>query len=373
MFRVGVAAYRPIIDGVLEYKKSIRSGEWSISYVDLCANYDINVIKALEIDGFIGVFDCQKQVDELSELGIVVVNVGTCDLDGARQVCLDEAKIGEKAAEYFLEQKSSNIYIAGHPQMFKTSKRLLSFRKNLESHEASVGEINCLPVNRGIIIEGSPYDPNSISKRLTDLKLPASVLAHNDCIAFDLLEACRLCGYKVPDDVAILGVDNSALYCNMATPELSSVDPNFYQNGIVAAKVLDQIMRGKQAPAKVLIDPKGVVERESTNRRFLDYPVVRQALRFINSKVTKGINVDDVVKAVSLSRRPLEVQFKSACGKTILESINDARVSNAMMLLKKSEWTIDQIAYASGFPNPKSMQEQFKKKTGMTAASFRLK
>ena len=140
------------------------------------------------------------------------------------------------------------------------------------------------------------------------LPRPVGVMACNDDWGHHLLEACRRAGIQVPDELAVIGVDNDPILCNLAAPGLSSIDVNTPRIGYQAAALLEKMMRGSPAPPKVmLLEPVGVVPRRSTDVLAMDDRELAAAIRFIREHACEGIRIDDVLKAVPLAQQPEHV------------------------------------------------------------------
>ena len=161
---------------------------------------------------------------------------------------------------------------------------------------------------------------------LKRLPKPVAVLACNDLPACDLAVVCRSLGLRVPDDVALLGVDNDELECRLATPPISSIDIPAQRIGYEAARLLDQLLHGKRpANRSLFLPPIRVVTRQSTDTLATGDHVVRAALSYIREHATSGITVDSVVRQIDASRRELERHFRRVLGRSVLTEIRRVR------------------------------------------------
>jgi LacI family transcriptional regulator len=187
-----------------------------------------------------------------------------------------------------------------------------------------------------------------------------------------VLDACRGAGLAIPDEVAVLGVDNDELLCELAAPPLSSVMPNTLRTGYEAAALLDRMMRGEAVrPVAHLIPPVGVVARQSTDVLALDDRAVAQAVRFIREHACEGINVGDVLRGVPLSRRVLEQRFRRLLGRTPREEILQVRLARVKQLLTETDLTLYRVAERTGFEHVEYLSVVFKRETGRTPRQFR--
>jgi LacI family transcriptional regulator len=207
---------------------------------------------------------------------------------------------------------------------------------------------------------------------LSKLPRPLGVMAANDNRGRQVLEACRTCGLKVPDEIAVIGVDNDELLCRLSTPPLSSVEQGAWKLGYAAAGLLDQIMDGrKPMQRKVVIDPTGIVTRRSTDVLAIDDLKVRQAMTFIREHACVGIKVTHVVAAVSISRSGLETRFASVLGRTIGSAIRRSQLESARRLILETEMPLKQVAAASGFKSVQHMTSVFTGTIGQTPGKYR--
>lgn len=207
---------------------------------------------------------------------------------------------------------------------------------------------------------------------LAALPRPLGVLACDDDRARQVCEACRGAGLAVPDGVAVVGVDNDDLLCELADPPLTSVALDSEAAGWEAAALLDRLMRGERlSPQHILVAPTGVIVRRSSDVRVTDDPAVRQAVRFITDKAALPIRVADVVAAAGCKRRSLELRFHAALGRSIVAEIQRARLERARRLLAESDLSVERIAAASGFSSSGYLIRLFKRETGLAPGAFR--
>ncbi len=207
---------------------------------------------------------------------------------------------------------------------------------------------------------------------LEKLPKPVGILTANDIPARELADACQRFGLRVPDDVALLGVDNDDLECGLSWPSLSSVATPARRIGYEAAKLLDELMAGKPAPREpMFLPPIAVVTRQSTDTLAIDDPAVVAALRFIRAHATGKICVDDVVGHAVEGRRMLEYKFRDFVGHTILKEIRRVRVERVKELLRDTDLSMPAIARRSGFATPQRMAVVFRETTGLTPSAYR--
>ena len=179
-------------------------------------------------------------------------------------------------------------------------------------------------------------------------------------------------GLRVPDDLAVLGVDNDRTICENTSPTLSSVDPCTEQSGFVAAKMLSEQMSGHGGrPTRKLFPPSNIVERASTRRLSCDRSKVASALETIRCRACDGIGVADVVAEMGVSRRAAEKHFRLATGQSILEEINNVRFERVFELLRDPQRQIGAIAGLCGFSTEVALRKAFRLRTGMSMKDWR--
>jgi LacI family transcriptional regulator len=207
---------------------------------------------------------------------------------------------------------------------------------------------------------------------LRELPKPIGVFACFDIRGRQVLDACRSAGLKVPDEVAVVGVDNDPVLCELADPPMSSVEPDARRTGYAAAELLDQIMAGRQvAPEPHLIPPLGVVARRSTDALAVADEDVATALRFIRDRACTGIRVDAVVETVPLSRRGLENRFRAVVGRTVHEEILRCQVARVRELLTRTDLPLKAIAQKVGIGNVEYLNVLFRRATGRPPGAYR--
>jgi LacI family transcriptional regulator len=197
------------------------------------------------------------------------------------------------------------------------------------------------------------------------------VLCANDLCGTRLLEAARLAGVAVPEQVSVLGVDNDPVLCGMAWPPLSSVEQNADRIGYVSAQLLQRMLDGDRPPAEpVWVAPTGVVTRRSSDLIASDQPDLVAAVRYIADHACLGINVHDVVRHVSVSRSQLEKLFRQHLGRSPKAEIQRVRLDRAKRLLEGNQ-SIAQVAQRCGFTSSQYFSNVFQRELGTTPSRWR--
>jgi LacI family transcriptional regulator len=204
------------------------------------------------------------------------------------------------------------------------------------------------------------------------LPKPAGIMACYDIKAQQLLDVCRENGLAVPEEIAVIGVDNDPLLCSLTTPPLTSVIPNTHRTGYEAAMLLDRMMSGEPIAAKgYLIPPIGVETRQSTDVLALADREIAAAVRFIREHACDGATIGDLLRVVPLSRRVMESRYRKSTGRTPHQDLVRFRIDRVKQLLAETDHSLERIATLAGFEHPEYMSVAFKRETGITPGKFR--
>jgi LacI family transcriptional regulator len=207
---------------------------------------------------------------------------------------------------------------------------------------------------------------------LKRLPKPTGILACNDDCGFQVLTACRHAGIGVPEELAILGVDNDPVLCNLSRPSLSSIDLNGLQIGYEAAGLLDRLMQGRKPPAEpVLVTPGNVIARGSTGVLTFTEPEVTAAVRFIREHACEGIRVRNVVERSFLSQRQLERLFQHYLGRSLKAELLRIQIEKAQQLLAETDLPVKTIAIRTGFRSEQYFSEAFFRQCGLRPTVYR--
>ncbi|PYU79131.1 MAG: XylR family transcriptional regulator [Acidobacteria bacterium] len=207
---------------------------------------------------------------------------------------------------------------------------------------------------------------------LRSLPKPAGLMACNDVCGRQVLQACVMAGLRVPDDVAVIGVDNDDLICELSDPPLSSVALDLERAGYESAQLLDGLMSGRIKEGYVVhVEPTHVVTRRSTDVIAQDDRLIVSALRFISDHFAQSISVNDVAEEVGTSRRTLERHFSKAIGRSILSEIARCRIERAKELLLETKVSCYSVASGVGFHSLKTFNRTFHRREAVTPQGFR--
>jgi LacI family transcriptional regulator len=207
---------------------------------------------------------------------------------------------------------------------------------------------------------------------VSGLPKPVGVMACTDQLGFFLVDACARAGVAVPEELAVVGVENEESLCAMANPPLSSVRFNAERIGYEAAALLDRLMAGEAPPDEpILIEPMGIVERGSSSTVAIEDRDIARALRYIREHACSGIAVRDVLAEVPISRSALERRMRAALGRSPNEEITRVRIERAKHLLAATDLPLTAVASRSGFRSGPYLVQVFKQHTGVTPGVYR--
>jgi LacI family transcriptional regulator len=319
-------------------------------------------------DGIIGVFYDAPLVDSLQQRGIVVLNL-TEQLSPRVMpvVVTDNWIVGQLAAAHLLERGYRRFgYIGEHLAHF-SRQRQEGFERELKKNG-----INASAFWNADLPHRDALSPEWLMIQIGELIGPIGILALDDDAASSTVIAAQANGLRVPQDLAVVGVNDLELVCYSAPVALSSIAPAYLKIGLEAARLLDRLLQGQAAADTIIrVPPAGLVERLSTRFLAFEDPLVERALAYMHANVNQRYNVDDLVRHCGKSRRTLELRFTQHIGHSVLEEINRLRVQRARQLLTDTEWTIARVAEECGFGDSKLMIRVFQRVLGKTPRAVR--
>lgn len=295
----------------------------------------------------------------VQSLDVPVVDLGMDHPEMAYpRVLADNAAIGRMGADDLVERGFEQLLFYTHYlDTWATKTRLEGFRAQAEARGVAIEAViwNQRP-RRERKVERLDW----LAEQLRRHTLPLAVMAVNDHVAAEVLHACELAELRVPEQVAVLGVDNDELVVDLTAIPISSVDGNRERIGYEAAALLDRLIDGETPPTEpILIPPKRVVPRKSTDILAVKDVNVAIALHYIWEHFRELITVDDVARQTYLSRRHLQDRFREHVGRTLYEEITHQRLNYARRLLEETDEKSHVVAQRSGFGSSERMSKVF--------------
>jgi len=358
---------RGLLHGIARYSR--LHGPWRVYRWPGALDSPLPEWKSLKIDGAI-VRDV-KVVEGLVHSGIPVIFAQHNQESYAPfpSIITDSVSIGGMAAEHFLDRGFRNFAYCGLDEFAWSRGRGQAFRQRLQQ-AGFAADLYRQPVSKkGRAIR---HEQNHIAQWLAALPKPVGVMCCNDDRALLTIEACKQVNCSVPDDVAVLGVDDDVLVCDLADPPISSIALNTLGAGYEAARLLDRLMQGDEMAGQVIpVQPTHIVTRMSTDMLAVTDPDVAVALKFIRRHSNRLIQVDDVVEATTTSRRVLEKRFKAILRRSVHQEIRRIRVNNIIRLLVGTDLSVTDIAAHCGFDGVEHIARHFRKETGVSLREYR--
>jgi LacI family transcriptional regulator len=359
--------------GILDYART--HGSWTLLTVPetFVSAGSLRDMRDWEGDGIIGLMNRRRDAEFVAQMNIPVVGVSGALEEGLLpRVLTDNAAIGRMAAKHLLECGFRRLAFVGRRNADDILQRCHGFLEEAATLNARVATFT-VPGITAMRCRTWRSATAQLEGFVRGLTLPVGIMACDDVRARMVLEACRSAGLRVPDDVAIIGVDNNESVCEFADPPLSSIERPDRDMGYEAAALLDRMMSGQRVPARdVLLPPKGLVTRRSTDILAIENPHVRDAVAYIREHAGEVFGVERLTEVVPVSRRWLETHFREVMGCTLHQYICRVRVGRAKeLLVLEPKGPIQDIAAACGFAGPTQFRTVFQRLTGMSPGAYR--
>ncbi|HBI31694.1 MAG TPA: hypothetical protein DDY45_06625 [Verrucomicrobiales bacterium] len=358
---------REILRGIAEFARN--HDNWEIFHaarglVDQVPDW----LETWEGDGVIARIQSDNMLQSLKDLNVPVVDVLGVPPHNLPLIRVDDEQISQQIGQHFIDRDFRHFAFYGIEGESWSQRRGEAFRKVSESGE-SFAWINSL---RGIS-EGDSAHFSKLKQWLLELPKPCAVMVCSDQCGLTLLEACRAAEIIVPEQLAVVGVDNDLALCEISTPNLSSVRGGHRRVGFEAANLLNKIINGEPTPSeRILIPPNQIVVRESSDSRSISDPEVRNAIQFIREHLSEPITNEDVAKAVGLSRTRLQVRFRDEVGVSLHAFLAEMRLRRAERLIQSTNLTFADIAERCGFRHHEYLGYILKKARGITPRQLRM-
>ncbi|HEY0944907.1 MAG TPA: DNA-binding transcriptional regulator [Opitutaceae bacterium] len=364
---------RDLLYGVRDWLRE-GGGRWAIRFTEQGRRAPLPAwLPDWKGDGIIARVDSPQIAAALKRTRLPVVDVSAERFASEfPRVSVDNEAVATLAAGHLVEKGFAHYGFCGDARFVWSRERGAHFGRTLAAagHRCAAFDGATGAAKR----PGSDAELRAIADWLGGLPKPVGVFACYDGRAQQVIEACQLLDLAVPDDVAVLGVDNDEVLCELCSPPLSSVLPNARRIGYEAAAMLAGMMRGERRASRTrYVEPVRVVERQSTDVVSVADPKVAAAVRFINQHACEGINVADVLRAVPMSRTLLERKFKALLGHSPHRQIVQKKIERVKHLLVESEVSIAVVAELAGFDNASYLSVAFRRETGASPYAYRAK
>jgi LacI family transcriptional regulator len=365
---------RGLLRGIARYNQ--EHGQW-LTYCRPHGLGDMSYawLRGGQGDGILARLTDRRMAASITRLKVPIVNLrGKLAGLPFPYVGVDNEAIARIATEHLLSRGFRHFGFCGYRRRYSADgdRRCDAFRARIEAVGCKAEICAVSEPSYGQRELGSwRQELALIARWIRGLPKPVAVMACTDDRGLQVLEACRQIGVSVPDEVAVVGVANDECLCSLSIPPMSSVDVNAEQIGYRAATLLDELLDGGNSPEKVLLEPRGVICRRSSDVLAVEDQHVAEAIRFIRDHACEPIHIPDVTRHVQLSKSVLEHRFKQAIGRTVYQEIQRTRMAVAQQMLADNKLPIKQIAHRAGFKSVQYMTRVFRATIHQTPGAYR--
>lgn len=362
-FPSGIALSERIQQGIASYAR--QRGGWNISHHPEMIGTSVTWLRDWHGDGAFIFAITDKECKIARSLHIPVLNLAShVARPGLPTVSPDHYEIGRLAAEHLLSKNFRRLAFYGTTGLHYSNERLRGFIETARNR-ATLDQL-LVPLPSRVPFHWRNQE-TALDLWLKKLARPVGIFAGTDLRAGIVLDACERLAIKVPREIAVLGVDNDPLVCELREPSLSSVSRNDFEVGRQAAILLEKLIRRRaHSDHWVLVAPDGIVARQSTCTIAVDDPLITEAISHIQSRIGRPFGAEEIAREVPLSRRRFEARFCQAVGRSPYAFINNLRVERAKSLLENHpRLPLTEIAKACGFSGPRRFRLVFQRTTGL--------
>ena len=371
---------RNLLLGIARYAHAVGQA-WSLCRLPLSIRDKfgieavIDLAKKMRADAVIGQFYNTDNVELFARNGIITIAQDfKARFTTIPNITGPHFLAGKMGAEYFTKKEFRHFAFYGTRDVVWSDERMQGFRETVRAANPSFTFSALCKNTQNALWD---YDTNQLVTWLQSLPKPVAIMACDDNHAYHITEACqqgegggggRL---RIPDDIAVLGVDNDETICRLSSPNLSSLNQNIEQGGYDVAQLIDRILRDPATPREdVMVQPTHIVTRQSTDIYANNDQHIAEVLKYIHENISQKITVDELVELVPLSRRLLETRFKRSMGTSIYDYILQTRIEKVAQLLCEG-MSVSEAAIELGFSDIKNLSRMFRQQRGMTPSEYR--
>jgi LacI family transcriptional regulator len=365
---VGDPQLMPTLRGISDYAS--QRPQWELQFSPEMLSPGLRQLKGWPGHGIIALLRTRAEVAAARATRLPVVNLsGAVRNPGLARVMVDQEAMGRIAAEHLLGCGLTRFAYYGERDMWYSQQRKCGFLQCL----TAAGRDCCVLETTTRFGRNNPWYAwiRPLEKWLRRLPRPVGLLAVHDYAAAVIVHTCARLGLRVPEDVAVLGVGDDRTTCEFC--EVSSIARSNREVGYQAAALLDSLMSGKVPPnPEVLVPPKGVVQRRSTEIVAADDPRLLAAIRFAREHVAQPFTVSDLCEAIGVSRRALELSFRDRLRSSPREYIARLRIQQAQKLLAGNpDLKLEKVSRCCGIGSARSLSSLFRQIVGCTPDEYR--
>lgn len=336
-------------DFLANLKKNLRNSDGVI----MREPYAVDFIKDLEIPA------------------IIASAIRDAEVPTKPTILTNSRTIGKMGTDYFIQKGFKNLAFCGLKKMLWSEHRQNYFEDTARKAGLEIFKYSFTYPHRE---SSRDAKLNLIARWIRRLPKPVGIMSCNDLCGKFIIDSCRRNSIAVPQEVAVLGVDNDDILCDLTYPPLSSIELNTERGGFDAAALLDKIIKGVEVDTKtIVIEPVGVQERQSTDIVAFDDRIVSDVLSFIKNNAQRPLQVVDILNEFNISRRSLYTKFNNSVGTGIYEQIRKIRVEKICKMLVETNKSVKEIAFEFGFHSVDHIARFFRKERGITPTQYRSK
>ena len=368
---------RGLLLGVAKYVRThhewtVQSEEWR--WTDPTPEW----LRLWDGDGIIARIETPELAEIIQNLGIPAVDVRG-SIPGFQGPLMDtnDQAVAVLAAEHLIERGFKHYAFCGFPGANYSEKRSQSFLKHLKSR--GFDALVYTPREESRDAQTIEYERDGLMDQahlaywLETLPKPVGIMTCNDIRGQQVMNLCSKLDLAIPEEVALIGVDNDEVLCELSDPPLSSVMPDTIRIGYEAAGLLEKMMCGRKPPARpVYVPPLGIIARRSTDVLAMEDKKLAKGVRFLRDHAFEPLSIDEVALAAGMARRVFERRFSAQMGRAPNAEVLRLRLERAKQLLTDTGWSLAEIAERTGFNHAEYFHSVFTKKTGLTPGKYRL-
>lgn len=315
------------------------------------------------MDGAIGIWPAASKYSPPIDPSVPMVHIGELAMETIPEnvwyVSADNHAVGCMAGEYFLDKGFDSLAYIEYRYKPSTTQRLLGFRETVEG--------------QAILHQARLYgdDAVNLEEFLAELPIGTGIFCPNDAVARAVCTLLYLQGRKVPEELAVLGVDDDIIQCSLSPVPLSSVDIRTRDIGRKAAEILSRVLQGEDVPRSNYLEPAGIKERRSSDLLAITDPKLAVVLRRIRERACEGVRVADILQPRDGARRTIEKKFQILLGRSIEDEIRRCRMETARQMLLTTSQSVEYVSDKCGFVSLAHFSRLFKKHFGQSPSQFR--
>ena len=366
---------RGLLRGIAAYAQ--EQGNWTLRHQEMAINADPpHWLADWRGDGILVRAETPNMVDCIERLGLPAIDLRCLwSSETMPGFDSDDVSIVRLAVDHLRERGFGRFAFCGFGGANYSERRLDEMRRYLGTLGHQVIAYQSPGSNDATTFgaeQSGMVDKHGLADWLTSLERPIGVLACNDIRGQQLLNACHQLRIHVPDEIAVVGVDNDDVICPLCSPPMTSVEPDTSRIGYEAAETLDRMMVGRVVDTGITWIPSWrIVVRSSTDSIPVDDNEFVKAYRFIRENACRGVSVQDVADAVPMCRRALERKTRIHLGRSPAEVIAGIRLARIKELLETTSQPLKQVAILTGFHQDEHMAKFFKKLAGVPPGQYR--